>query len=53
MTKNARFPPKSVSPGDSYGSESQDEYDSQWAAICSIAPKKIGCTPRLRVSYSA
>ncbi|KAA9869270.1 hypothetical protein F7F29_30160, partial [Escherichia coli] len=24
--------------------ESQDEYDSQWAAICSIAPK-IGCTP--------
>ncbi|EIL30293.1 IS629 ORF1 protein, partial [Escherichia coli O111:H8 str. CVM9574] len=23
--------------------ESQDEYDSQWAAICSIAPK-IGCT---------
>ncbi|EHK1002427.1 IS3 family transposase [Escherichia coli] len=29
--------------------ESQDEYDSQWAAICSIAPK-IGCTPEtLRV----
>ncbi|EQB9832390.1 IS3 family transposase, partial [Escherichia coli] len=28
---------------------SQDEYDSQWAAICSIAPK-IGCTPEtLRV----
>ncbi|EID7294760.1 TPA: IS3 family transposase, partial [Escherichia coli] len=27
----------------------QDEYDSQWAAICSIAPK-IGCTPEtLRV----
>lgn len=24
--------------------ESQGEYDSQWAAICSIAPK-IGCTP--------
>ncbi|HAY7366448.1 TPA: IS3 family transposase, partial [Shigella flexneri] len=29
--------------------ESQGEYDSQWAAICSIAPK-IGCTPEtLRV----
>ena len=29
--------------------ESQGEYDSQWAAICSIAPK-IGCTPKtLRV----
>ncbi|WP_435793380.1 IS3 family transposase, partial [Escherichia coli] len=29
--------------------ENQDEYDSQWAAICSIAPK-IGCTPEtLRV----
>ncbi|WCQ54695.1 IS3 family transposase [Escherichia coli] len=29
--------------------ESQSEYDSQWAAICSIAPK-IGCTPEtLRV----
>ncbi|MBW6054614.1 IS3 family transposase [Escherichia coli] len=29
--------------------ESQDEYDSQWAAICSIA-QKIGCTPEtLRV----
>ncbi|MCM4930594.1 hypothetical protein MMO01_29660, partial [Escherichia coli] len=27
----------------------QGEYDSQWAAICSIAPK-IGCTPEtLRV----
>ena len=29
--------------------ESQGEYDSQWAVICSIAPK-IGCTPEtLRV----
>ncbi|EPO3926938.1 IS3 family transposase, partial [Escherichia coli] len=29
--------------------ESQSEYDSQWATICSIAPK-IGCTPEtLRV----
>ncbi len=29
--------------------ESQGDYDSQWAAICSIAPK-IGCTPEtLRV----
>ncbi len=29
--------------------ESQGEYDSQWAAICSIAPK-TGCTPEtLRV----
>ncbi|KDX63038.1 putative transposase [Escherichia coli 2-222-05_S1_C1] len=29
--------------------ESQGEYDSQWVAICSIAPK-TGCTPEtLRV----
>ncbi|EFZ6252794.1 transposase, partial [Shigella sonnei] len=29
--------------------ESQGEYDSQWAVICSITPK-IGCTPEtLRV----
>ncbi len=29
--------------------ENQGEYDSQWAAICSIVPK-IGCTPEtLRV----
>ncbi|MXF13894.1 IS3 family transposase, partial [Escherichia coli] len=31
--------------------ESQDEYDSQWAAICAIAPE-TGCTPetlRIRV----
>ena len=29
--------------------ESRDKYDSQWAAICSIAPK-TGCTPEtLRV----
>ncbi|KDU31467.1 putative oRFA [Escherichia coli 3-073-06_S4_C3] len=33
--------------------ESQSEYDSQWAVICSIA-SKIGCTPEtLRVGYAS
>ncbi|HHV1951968.1 TPA: IS3 family transposase, partial [Escherichia coli] len=44
MTKNTRF-----SPEVRMVLESQGEYDSQWATICSIAPK-IGCTPEtLRV----
>nr|WP_175400454.1 IS3 family transposase [Escherichia coli] len=45
MTKNTRFSPEVRQRA----IQSQDEYDSQWAAICSIAPK-IGCTPEtLRV----
>ena len=48
MTKNTRFP-RSPSEAIRMVLESQGEYDSQWAAICSIAPK-IGCTPEtLRV----
>ncbi|EPR0133590.1 IS3 family transposase [Escherichia coli] len=49
MTKNTRFSPKVRQRAIRMVLESQDEYDSQWAAICSIAPK-IGCTPEtLRV----
>ncbi|EFE5345069.1 IS3 family transposase [Escherichia coli] len=49
MTKNTRFSPEVRQRAIRMILESQDEYDSQWAAICSIAPK-IGCTPEtLRV----
>ncbi|MGK2920705.1 IS3-like element IS1203 family transposase [Escherichia coli] len=49
MTKNTRFSPEVRQRAIRMVQESQDEYDSQWAAICSIAPK-IGCTPEtLRV----
>ncbi|WP_425536554.1 IS3 family transposase [Escherichia coli] len=49
MTKNTRFSPEVRQRAVHMVLESQDEYDSQWAAICSIAPK-IGCTPEtLRV----
>ncbi len=49
MTKNTRFSPEVRQRAIRMVMESQDEYDSQWAAICSIAPK-IGCTPEtLRV----
>ncbi|WP_432264146.1 IS3-like element IS1203 family transposase [Escherichia coli] len=49
MTKNTRFSPEVRQRAIHMVLESQDEYDSQWAAICSIAPK-IGCTPEtLRV----
>ncbi|EPL9798600.1 IS3 family transposase [Escherichia coli] len=49
MTKNTRFSPEIRQRAIRMVLESQDEYDSQWAAICSIAPK-IGCTPEtLRV----
>ncbi|EKY5092465.1 transposase, partial [Escherichia coli] len=49
MTKNTRFSPKVRQRAVRMVLESQGEYDSQWAAICSIAPK-IGCTPEtLRV----
>ncbi len=59
MTKNTRFSPEVRQRAvrmvlESWSSlrmvlESQGEYDSQWAAICSIAPK-TGCTPEtLRV----
>ncbi|EEV8562988.1 IS3 family transposase, partial [Escherichia coli] len=46
---NTRFSPEVRQRAIRMVLESQDEYDSQWAAICSIAPK-IGCTPEtLRV----
>ncbi|WAX88404.1 IS3 family transposase [Escherichia coli] len=49
MTKNTRFSPEVRQRAIRMVLESQDEYDSQWATICSIAPK-IGCTPEtLRV----
>ncbi|EFA4737200.1 IS3 family transposase [Escherichia coli O157:H7] len=49
MTKNTRFSPEVRQRAIRMVLESQDEYDSQWVAICSIAPK-IGCTPEtLRV----
>ncbi|EFC4207607.1 hypothetical protein E6D12_24120, partial [Escherichia coli] len=49
MTKNTRFSPEVRQRAIRMVLESQGEYDSQWAAICSIAPK-IGCTPKtLRV----
>ncbi|EFU2603262.1 TPA: IS3 family transposase [Escherichia coli] len=49
MTKNTRFSPEVRQRAVRMVLESQDEYDSQWEAICSIAPK-IGCTPEtLRV----
>ncbi|MGS8519904.1 IS3 family transposase [Escherichia coli] len=44
MTKNTRFSPEVRQRAIRMVLESQDEYDSQWATICSIAPK-IGCTP--------
>ncbi len=39
MTKNTRFSPEVRQRAVRMVLESQDEYDSQWAAICSIAPK--------------
>ncbi|EKI9601743.1 IS3 family transposase, partial [Shigella flexneri] len=49
MTKNTRFSPEVRQRAVRMVLESQVEYDSQWATICSIAPK-IGCTPEtLRV----
>ncbi|EJZ1001603.1 IS3 family transposase [Escherichia coli] len=49
MTKNTRFSPEARQRAIRMVLESQGEYDSQWATICSIAPK-TGCTPEtLRV----
>ncbi|HCI0006114.1 TPA: IS3 family transposase [Escherichia coli] len=49
MTKKTRFSPEVRQRAVRMVLESQGEYDSQWAAICSIAPK-TGCTPEtLRV----
>ncbi|ENO8672785.1 IS3 family transposase, partial [Escherichia coli] len=46
---NTRFSPEVRQRAVRMVLESQSEYDSQWATICSIAPK-IGCTPEtLRV----
>ncbi len=44
MTKNMRFSPEVRQRAVRMVIESQNDYDSQWAAISSIAPK-IGCTP--------
>lgn len=44
MTKNTRFSPEVRQRAVLMVIESQNDYDSQWAAISSIAPK-IGCTP--------
>ncbi|GDT20696.1 transposase [Escherichia coli] len=43
MTKNTRFSPEVRQRTIRMVLESQDEYDSEWVAICSLAPK-IGCT---------
>lgn len=44
MTKNTRFSPEVRQRAVRMVIESQNDYDSQWAAISSIA-LKIGCTP--------
>lgn len=44
MTKHNRFPPEVRQRAVRMVLENQDTYNSQWSAICSIAPK-IGCTP--------
>lgn len=44
MAKNMRFSPEVRQRAVRMVIESQNDYDSQWAAISSIAPK-IGCTP--------
>ncbi|OON36502.1 hypothetical protein BTJ39_21815 (plasmid) [Izhakiella australiensis] len=44
MTKHNRFPPAVRQRAIRMVLENQNTYNSQWAAICSIAPK-IGCTP--------
>ncbi len=44
MTKNTRFSPEVRQRAVRMVIESQNDYDSQWAAISPIAPK-IGCTP--------
>ena len=44
MTKNTRFSPEVRQRAVRMVLEGQDEYNSQWAALSSIAPK-IGCTP--------
>lgn len=44
MTKNTCFSPEVRQRAIRMVLKSQGEYDSQWAVICSIAPK-TGCTP--------
>lgn len=43
MTRNTRFSPEVRQRAVRLVIEGQNDYDSQWAAISSIAPK-IGCT---------
>lgn len=44
MTKNNQFSPEVRQRATRLVFESQHEYSSQWAAICSVA-QKIGCSP--------
>ncbi|KAF1366188.1 transposase-like protein [Yokenella regensburgei] len=44
MTKNTRFSPEIRQRAVRMVLENQNDYNSQWAAVSSIAPK-IGCTP--------
>ena len=44
MTKNTRISPEIRQRAVRMVLENQNDYDSQWAALSSIAPK-IGCTP--------
>lgn len=44
MTKNNQFSPEVRQRTTRLVFESQHEYSSQWAAICSVA-QKIGCSP--------
>ncbi|OVC14434.1 transposase, partial [Escherichia coli] len=48
MNKNTRFSPEVSQRAIRMVLESQEEYDSQWAAICSIAPKMCCTTETLR-----
>ncbi len=51
MTTNTRFSPEVRQRAIRMVLKSQNEYDSQWAALSSIAPK-IGCTPETLVSVN-
>ena len=52
MTKKTLFSPEVRQRAVRMVLESQGEYDSQWAAICSIAPK-TGCTPETCLLYTS
>ncbi|EBE3722477.1 IS3 family transposase [Salmonella enterica] len=50
MTKNNQFSPEVRQRATRLVFESQNEYSSQWAAICSVA-QKIGCSPETLRSW--